>query len=130
MLFRYVIVICVLLWIVYECTKSYWEEKLPSLWVVYKTPIKVGVGLVAILIILALPSLETLAANQNRGVYSTLRQLLVDDRHQHHFQYVQPTISENALQTRSHAPFAVDPYARAQFRDGVKLARGDANLPD
>jgi hypothetical protein len=136
--FRYVIVICVALWIAYECTKSYWAETLPSLWAVYKTPIKVASGVLAILVVLMLPSIETLAATGKDGrMYATLRQLLVNDRHHYHFEHPE---TMNSTYNMTHVPtytnhthhklFSEDQHARAQFRDGVKLARGDANVPD
>lgn len=165
MWFRWCVVFILLLWIVYECTKPFWTVTLPTIWTSYNTYIKVGVGVFAILLVVSLPSLETVARQDNQ-IYSMMREFLVDDKYLHHFEQPRHSVQTNehryggygilpspspsySLHTgkighmrntnnipfqipsrTASSPFEHDMVARAKFRDGVKLARGDANLPD
>lgn len=149
---RCFLVLLVVLWLVYEYTRPHWTTALTTMWTSYQsygTYIKFGIGALVILLVLRLPSLETFA-RRHHGVYAILREFLVNDQYVGHFgadlgaddavlsSNWTPTSSSSSPSSRApplpppplRPSFTSDAYARAQFRDGVKLSRGDANIPD
>ena len=138
---RCTIVALVVLWLLYEYTLPQWTTTLSTIWSSYSTYIKFGLGGLAIVVVMLLPSLETVARN-HQSVYTMLREFLVNDQYVGHFEpgvQTSPTSSSSSpsspsspsfLPTRPTQSFTRDARARAQFRDGVKLSRGDANIPD
>lgn len=132
---RCTIVALVVLWLLYEYTLPQWTTTLSTIWSSYSTYIKFGLGGLAIVVVMLLPSLETVARN-HQSVYTMLREFLVNDQYVGHFEpgvQTSPALSSSSppvLPTRPTQSFTQDAHARAQFRDGVKLSRGDANIPD
>lgn len=124
---RCTIVALVVLWLLYEYTLPQWTTTLSTIWSSYSTYIKFGLGGLAIVVVMLLPSLETVARN-HQSVYTMLREFLVDDQYVGHFEPGVPSANTSSFGTSQ--SFTQDAHARAQFRDGVKLSRGDANIPD
>lgn len=112
---RVTLVCCVVLWLAYEYFQPQWAAWVGAAWTRHGLYIKITVGVIAIAFVLMLPSLSAVV-RQHQGTVALLRQYLVNDEYLPHF------IQTGTLET--------DRHARAQFRDGVKLARGDANVPD
>ena len=125
---RCTIVALVVLWLLYEYTLPQWTTTLSTIWSSYSTYIKFGLGGLAIVVVMLLPSLETVARN-HQSVYTMLREFLVDDQYVGHFEPGVPSANSSSPIGTSQS-FTQDAHARAQFRDGVKLSRGDANIPD
>lgn len=118
---RWLAVALVVFWLGYEYLQPLWSWS--SLWTSYHLYIKMALGVLAIALVVWLPSFHG-----GGGWYATLRDLLVDDRYTHHF--LSSDNVESVVGGGTPTLFATDTYARAQFRDGVKLSRGDANIPD
>ena len=91
---RWFLVAGVLLWLAYEYASPLWG----SLWEKYATHIKFTGGVLVVLGLLCLPSVESLAA-RHPSVYALVRQYAVDDGL--HTDYQQPLpVSAQGLQAR------------------------------
>lgn len=86
---RYWLIFAILLWIVYEYTNHLWV----SVWQVDTKTVKCSIGLFMIIILIMLPSVESLMGNTDINTY--LRRLLVNE--QLSSVYTTPTVSPEIL---------------------------------
>ena len=68
---RWVIIIGILLWLIYEYTQHMWI----SIWQIDSKTIKCGIGVLLIVILLLAPSIEDLVKNTN--VHDFLKKIMV-----------------------------------------------------
>ena len=86
---RWIIILVIILWLIYEYTYHMW------IWQIDSKTIKCGIGVLCIIILLAAPSLENMINHTN--IHEFVKQVLINDSHNQFYNYTNETVDSEIL---------------------------------
>ena len=104
MSFRWFVIFGILVWCVYEYTNHMWANT----WSIHSKNMKYVLAVGIVVVLVCAPSIECLI--QKLHLESYLQKVLVNNTHQHHYQYPNETIDIEMFH---------------QMQNGAKIARKD-----